>query len=234
MEKTMVIRSLYSAFCRRCLGISSSSAAIRHLHLHLHRPSIAASSSTKLPSDFQNPFNMRVGGTRYFSGDVAHMPVIKDTEIECAFKNLLDTNWDELPPAVVHDVKKALSKSSDDKASQEALACVFQAAEAVEEFTGILTSLKMAIDDSIGLSGEEVKPLPKEMSSALETVYQCYVACLDAFGPEEEYLKKKVETELGTKLIHLKMRCSGLGSEWGKVTVLGTSELAGSYVGQRA
>lgn len=55
------------------------------------------------------------------------------------------------------------------------------------------------------------------MADALETVYQRYVAYLDAFDPEEGYLKKKVETELGTKMIHLKMRCSGLGSEWGKV-----------------
>jgi Domain of unknown function (DUF4370) len=40
---------------------------------------------------------------------------------------------------------------------------------------------------------------------------------LDSFGPEETYLRKKVETELGTKMIHLKMRCTGIGSEWGKV-----------------
>jgi hypothetical protein len=40
---------------------------------------------------------------------------------------------------------------------------------------------------------------------------------LESFGPEENYLRKKVETELGTKMIHLKMRCSGIGSEWGKV-----------------
>ncbi|XP_027148570.1 succinate dehydrogenase subunit 5, mitochondrial [Coffea eugenioides] len=243
MEKTMVLRSLYRAFCRGSLGISSSSsgsaaavvAAVNHVrHLHLNRPSIPTSSSKPLASDFQNPFTMRIGNARYFSEDVAHTPDIKDSEIECAFKDLMATNWDELPPAVVHDVKKALSKGTDDKSSQEALANVFRAAEAVEEFTGILTSLKMAIDDSIGLSGEDVKPLPKEMADALETVHQRYVAYLGAFGPEEGYLKKKVETELGTKMIHLKMRCSGLHSEWGKVTVLGTSGLAGSYVEQRS
>lgn len=59
--------------------------------------------------------------------------------------------------------------------------------------------------------------MPDELVNALRTVFQRYVAYLDAFGPEEGYLKKKVETELGTKMIHLKMRCSGLGSEWGKV-----------------
>ena len=64
--------------------------------------------------------------------------------------------------------------------------------------------------------------------------HQRYAEYLDSFEPEEVYLKKKVEMELGTKMIHLKMRCSGLGSEWGKVTVLGTSGLSGSYVEQRA
>lgn len=56
--------------------------------------------------------------------------------------------------------------------------------------------------------------------NALKTIYNRYTAYLDAFGPEETYLRKKVETELGTKLIYLKMRCSGIGSEWGKVLIL--------------
>jgi hypothetical protein len=56
-----------------------------------------------------------------------------------------------------------------------------------------------------------------ELTNALRTVYNRYTAYLDAFGPDETYLRKKVETELGTKMIHLKLRCGGLGSEWGKV-----------------
>lgn len=40
----------------------------------------------------------------------------------------------------------------------------------------------------------------------------------DALGPEESYLWKEVETELGTEMIRLKMRCGGLGSDWGKVS----------------
>ncbi|CAI9115762.1 OLC1v1016754C1 [Oldenlandia corymbosa var. corymbosa] len=241
MEKSMVIRSIYRAARRRSLSISSSgrgaapAMGVNHIrHLHLHRSSIASSSPKKLASDFMPTLAMRIWSVRQFSEDVARMPVIKDVEIECAFKDLMATSWDDLPPAVVHDVKKALSKSTDDKASQDALANVFRAAEAVEEFTGILTSLKMAIDDSIGLSGEDVKPMPEEFVKALETIYNRYETYLEAFGPEEVYLKKKVENELGTKMIHLKMRCSGLNKEWGKVTVLGTSGLAGSYVEQRA
>ncbi|KAI8004579.1 hypothetical protein LOK49_LG08G00816 [Camellia lanceoleosa] len=122
----------------------------------------------------------------------------------------------------------------DDKAAPEAVANVFRAAEAVGEFSGMLVSLRMAIDDSTGLGGENVKPLTEEFVNALRTVYQRYTKYLDAFGPDETYLRKKVETELGTKMIHLKMRCSGIGSEWGKVTVLGTSGLSGSYVEHRA
>lgn len=177
---------------------------------------------------------MAMGSMRSFSEHVVHMPNIEDSEVKRAFKDLMAASWDELPDAVIYDAKNALSKSTEDKAGQEALANVFRSAEAVEEFIGILTSLKMEIDDAIGLSGEDVKPLSKEFSDALHTVFQRYNAYMSAFGPEEEYLRKKVEMELGTRMIHLKMRCSGLDSAWGKVTVLGTSGLAGSYVEQRA
>ncbi|XVE55925.1 hypothetical protein DITRI_Ditri03aG0196300 [Diplodiscus trichospermus] len=171
---------------------------------------------------------------RNFGEHVTHMPVIKDPEIQNVFKDLMAASWDELPYSVVQDSKKALSKDTDDKAGEEVLKNVFRAAEAVEEFGGILGSLKMELDDSIGVSGENVKPLSSEFADALNTVYQRYTTYLDAFGPDETYLRKKVETELGSKMIYLKMRCSGLGSEWGKITVLGTSGLSGSYVEQRA
>lgn len=59
--------------------------------------------------------------------------------------------------------------------------------------------------------------MSKEFSDAFQTIFQRYNTYLSAFGSEEGYLKKKVEMELGTKMIHLKMRCSGLDSEWGKV-----------------
>lgn len=59
--------------------------------------------------------------------------------------------------------------------------------------------------------------MPDDFKNALSTIYSRYTSYLDAFGPDEIYLWKKVETELGTKMIHLKMRCSGLDSEWGKV-----------------
>ncbi|WZZ08067.1 hypothetical protein YC2023_093988 [Brassica napus] len=185
-------------------------------------------------NDCRYPRAIGIGSVRNFSEDVSHMPELKDSDVLNAFKGLMATDWSALPSAVVNEAKKAVSKNTDDKAGQEALTNVFRAAEAVEEFGGILNSLKMEIDDSIGMSGEDVKSLPEDITKALRLAYHRYATYLDAFGPEEVYLKKKVETELGTKMIHLKMRCSGLGSEWGKVTVLGTSGLSGSYVEQRA
>lgn len=228
MQKLIpVIQSLYRSVLRR----SSAFAAVNyHSNRHLH---FSASPTTPFPV-LRHPLTMAMGSTRSFSEDVAHLPDIKDPELQRAFKDLMAASWDELPNAVVGDAENALTKSTDDKAGQEALINVFRAAEAVEEFTGILTSLKMEIDDAIGLSGENVKPMPKEFSDAFQTIFQRYNTYLSAFGSKEGYLKKKVETELGAKMIHLKMRCSGLDSEWGKITVLGTSGLAGSYVEKRA
>ena len=60
-------------------------------------------------------------------------------------------------------------------------------------------------------------PLPGYVEDAVKSTFDRYMTYLESFGPDEHYLRKKVETELGTKMIHLKMRCSGIGSEWGKV-----------------
>ncbi|KAI8019092.1 hypothetical protein LOK49_LG04G00358 [Camellia lanceoleosa] len=218
-----MMRSLYCSICFRSL--CSSSVAVNHRqhlpqglrYFHLSPPPSFQFSSKTIPSDCPPPFTMAIGSTRFFSEH-----------------DLMAASWDELPDTLISDANKALSKNTDDKVAQEVVANVFRAAEAVEEFSGMLVSLRMAIDDSTGLGGEDVKPLPEEFVNTLHTVYQRYTAYLDAFGPDETYLRKKVETELGTKMIHLKMRCSGIGSEWGKVTVLGTSGLSGSYVEHRA
>lgn len=93
---------------------------------------------------------MNIGSRRYLS----HMPAINDREIETVVKDLMAASWDELPNAVIHYANKALSKNTEDKAGQEILANILRAAEAVEEFTGKLVSLRMEIDDNLGLSGE--------------------------------------------------------------------------------
>ncbi|KAL6580034.1 membrane anchor in succinate dehydrogenase complex [Orobanche minor] len=231
MEKMILMTSLCRSIFRRSQFISSA-AVDRHIRdLHFSSPSLPASSPGR---NCPLPFAIRLGNTRFFSEDVSHMPVIKDPEIERAFKDLMATNWDELSPSIVHSVKNALSKNTEVKAAQDVLRNVFRAAEAAEEFSGIIISLKMELDDVIGLSGENVKPLTEEYSKALQTIFDRYAAYLASFGPEESYLKKKVEMELGTKMIYLKMRCGGLDAEWGKVTVLATSGLSGSYVEKRA
>ncbi|KAF3787050.1 hypothetical protein EJ110_NYTH23338 [Nymphaea thermarum] len=61
----------------------------------------------------------------------------------------------------------------------------------------------MELDDISGVSDD--------LRDALSAAYKRYVTYLDAFGTDEAYLKKKVEMELGTKMIHLKMRCSNHG-----------------------
>ncbi|KAD4585729.1 hypothetical protein E3N88_23330 [Mikania micrantha] len=168
-------------------------------------------------TDNRSPFAMGIGSTRCFSDGLTHLPEIKDGDIKLAFKELMAVNWDELPDTVVNKTNRALSKNTEDKTSQEALANLLRAAEAVEEFSGFLVTLKMEIDDSVGMSGENVKPLTDEVANALRLAFGRYYAYLDSFGPGEGYLRKKVENELGMKLIHLKMRCSGLGGDWGKI-----------------
>ena len=105
-------------------------------------------------TECRSPFSNGIGSMRFYSEEVTHMPDIKDPELYSVFKDLLAENWSDLSDAVVSDAKHALSKSTEDKAGKEVVTNVFRAAQAVEEFGGILNTLKMEIDDSIGMSGE--------------------------------------------------------------------------------
>ncbi|RWW34512.1 hypothetical protein GW17_00000711 [Ensete ventricosum] len=102
--------------------------------------------------DCSSPFVFRL--RRAFSCNVNQLPGIADPDIEAAFKDLMAMNWDEIPDSVTHNTKKSLSKATGDKTGQEALANAFRAAEASAEFSGILVSLRMALDDLSGISGE--------------------------------------------------------------------------------
>lgn len=106
-----------------------------------------------LRTDGRSPFRL-IGSIRAFSQDVAPLPDIKDSEIKVALKNFIAADWGELPQSLIRDASGVLSKDSDDKAGKEALKNVFRAAVAAEEFIGTLETLKMAIDDLVGLSGE--------------------------------------------------------------------------------
>lgn len=96
---------------------------------------------------------MGLGSRRLYSEDITHKPVIKDPELERAFKDLLAASWDKLPDSLLREVKSALKKSNDE-AGKEVVTNVFRAAEAVEEFGDVLMNLKMEFDDTIGMSGE--------------------------------------------------------------------------------
>ncbi|KAL3616121.1 membrane anchor in succinate dehydrogenase complex [Castilleja foliolosa] len=124
------------------------------------------------------PFSMHLGGTQFFSEDVSHMPVMKDTKIERAFNDLMAANWDELPPPVVDSVTKALSKSTEDKTAHDALKNVFRAAEAIEEFTGIIMSLKMELTDVIGMS--ECETIDRRMFKGIADDFR-KICCIFGF-----------------------------------------------------
>ncbi|XP_009367369.1 succinate dehydrogenase subunit 5, mitochondrial [Pyrus x bretschneideri] len=243
MAKMIALRSLYRSVSSRSYRVAAANQQLlRHSQL-LHSSAAAARTLFNASSpvakdlssdDYKSPFSRGLGSRKFYSDDVSHLPAIKDPALLNVFKDLLAASWDELPNSVVHEAKAALSQNTDDQTGKEVVTNVFRAAEAVEEFGGMITNLKMELDDSVGMSGENVKPLSDEYVNALKTIFSRYITYLDAFGPEETYLRKKVETELGTKLIYLKMRCSGFGSEWGKISVLGTSGLSGSYIEQRA
>ncbi|KAF5192983.1 Succinate dehydrogenase subunit 5 protein [Thalictrum thalictroides] len=243
MEKLSKLRSLlnrsthYKSYGFFAINNQQLSHGIRHYitpSFSLSPHTISASSSKRVFSDCRLPFGIGVGGIRGFCESVTQLPIIRDSDISTVFKDFMAISWDDLPESVINDAKKALAKNTRDTDGKEVLADVFRAAEAVEEFGGILVSLRMEIDDIIGLSGEKIGPLPDAHAYALDEVYKRYEEYLDAFRPDEEYLRKKVEIELGAKMIHLKMRLSFLDSQWGQLSVLGTSGLSGSYLEQRA
>ncbi|KAM7279133.1 hypothetical protein ACFE04_006267 [Oxalis oulophora] len=232
MEKLTVMRSVYRSIFRRSSRFAIPVA--QQQSRTIFTTSSPSSSLDRFTSDSRSPLTMSLGPVRYFSQDITHVPTIKDRQILDAFNDLMAANWNHIPPAVLHDVLAAVNKTTDDKDGQEVLKNVLRAAEACEEFGGILKSLKMELDDSIGVTGEDSKPLSDELAHALEAVFARYMVYLALFKPEETYLRKKVENELGSAMIHLKMRCGGLHSSWGGISVLGTSGLSGSYVEKRA
>lgn len=105
-------------------------------------------------ADCRSPFKLVNGSIRAFSQVVAPLPDIKDSEIKAVFKDFIAADWGELPDSLIQEASKVLSKDSDDNFGKEALKNVVRAAEASEEFIGILETFKMAIDDLVGMSGE--------------------------------------------------------------------------------
>ncbi|KAF9622492.1 hypothetical protein IFM89_031896 [Coptis chinensis] len=215
MERVALLRCLYRSSTRFIASRYTTNKNQQFCH-GFHRY-ITPHRNITTNVSFVNPIG--IGSIRSFCEDVTYLPVIRDPNIENVFKDLMDTSWDDLSDAIIDDAKNALSKNTKDRTGREVLVDVFRAAEAVEEFGRILVTLRMEIDDFIGMSGEKIGPLPNEHEEALLEVHKRYEAYLDAFGPDEIYLQKKVETELGAKMNLLKMRCSFLDAEWGKVNI---------------
>ncbi|KAH7442543.1 hypothetical protein KP509_03G093400 [Ceratopteris richardii] len=171
---------------------------------------------------------------RMMNTNVSTLPDIADKNILHALKALMAVNWTEISDEAKDAVEAALTNSTSDNAGLEKLKDAWRAAEAVEKFSGTLVTLRMCLDDMSGLTGENVKPLPPLLLDALKTALSRYRNYLAAFKEDEFYLKKKVEVELGTLLVHIRQRCSGLDPEWGDISVIGTAGIAGSFIEYRA
>ncbi|CAI0404874.1 unnamed protein product [Linum tenue] len=156
MGKTVALRSLYRAASHRSsIGLSSVAGNQLLHHQSAPRSLFTLSSATAcLLLGSRSHLAISIGSKRSYSEDVAHLPEIKDPDVLCAFKDLMTASWDELDATVVHDVKNALSKNTNDKSGQEILKNIFRSSKAVEEFSGMVISLKMELDDSIGMTGE--------------------------------------------------------------------------------
>ncbi|KAH7284600.1 hypothetical protein KP509_34G061800 [Ceratopteris richardii] len=171
---------------------------------------------------------------RLISTTISKFPEVADADVLHALRLLIAVKWTEIPDEAKDAVEAALSKQSSDTAGIEQLKNAWRAAEAVETFSGTLVSIRMALDDLTGFSGERVRPLPPLLQDALKSAFSRYKNYLAAFNADEFYLKKKVEVELGSLLVHLKQRCSGLGPEWGEISLVGTTGLSGSFIELRA
>lgn len=65
---------------------------------------------------------------------------------------------------------------------------------------------------------QDVADIPEPLTKALQSAFTRYWLYLDSIDEDEGYLKKKVELDLGSKLLQVKQRCTGLEPEWGEVS----------------
>ncbi|XP_023742294.1 succinate dehydrogenase subunit 5, mitochondrial [Lactuca sativa] len=144
MEKLVMMRSLNCSIAWRSVGlvahtsVNSNNQCIRCGIYYLQHP------SSSMPHKSLSPFAIGIGSTQLLTdGGLTHLPNIENGDIKVAFKEFMVVNWAELPESVVKKSNQSLSKNTEDKASQQALANLLRVAEAVDEFTGFLVTLKM-------------------------------------------------------------------------------------------
>lgn len=191
-------------------------------------PSFLWSEPGRLPAAVQHfQASNTVGiAIRHFS-DSSNVPVLSDRQAKEALNTLLATNWSKIGKDVADAVEAVTAKGGPDSSI---LATVWSSAQACEKFSDTLIGLRMELDQLSGDSGESVRRLPDALTRALESAYTKYIVYLESIGEDEDFLKKKVENDLGSILVQIKQRCNGLDPKWGKITLLGTSGLSGSYI----
>eukprot|EP00898_Chlorokybus_atmophyticus_P005139 jgi/Chlat1/5626/Chrsp369S05384 len=149
-----------------------------------------------------------------------------------ALGNLYATDWTpSLFDGTIAEVKSVLAKGAEPgtEAKFAELENAFAAAEAVERFGERVQLLRQYVDDFT--DGQKV---PDDVKSATQDVLQRYNKYISSFDPErEKAIRKKVETNLGAAVLQLRQRIAGLGADWGKISVLCTSGMAGSYIESR-
>eukprot|EP00850_Spirogloea_muscicola_P018163 SM000163S02331 [mRNA] locus=s163:308927:310507:- [translate_table: standard] len=179
--------------------------------------------------------NLQRGDRHHFSSDISELPNVDDPDIRKALSQLLAATWSDIDEATQALVAKALAKHSSDDVGKEALASAWRSAEASETFIEKLEHIRLELDELSGgkFAGENVGTMPSHLDKVLSAVLKRYNAYIESFSEEETWLKKKAEQELGTTMNHLKQRFNGMGADWSKLSVLGTSGLAGSYVERR-
>eukprot|EP00271_Cylindrocystis_brebissonii_P008562 TRINITY_DN22949_c0_g1_i1.p1 TRINITY_DN22949_c0_g1~~TRINITY_DN22949_c0_g1_i1.p1 ORF type:complete len:246 (+),score=60.88 TRINITY_DN22949_c0_g1_i1:133-870(+) len=236
------LSQLSSRGLRRALSSSRPAfvliSHLQHAALDVARSSDGCHGTPALPSARQPLFSYQFGLERGFAtnSDVSAPPPVEDPAISRAVNYLLANEWLEIEEDVRSEVESVLAQATDDKDGKAALENAWSAAQAVEKFAEKLEFQRQALDELSGgkFGGESVGTIPDVLKESLRTSLERYTKYLGAFSADEEWLKKKVELELGASLLTVKQRCSGLEPEWGMVSLLGTSGLSGSYVEKRS
>ena len=97
------------------------------------------------------------------------------------------------------------------------LAAAFKSAAAVDEFSDIVRTVRLDVDQAVGISGSDTKPIDEDTLEALKVIVKKYNQYITSFDDSEKEIKKKVETDLGWQLLQLKQRVGYIGQDWGQV-----------------
>eukprot|EP00899_Mesostigma_viride_P001857 jgi/Mesvir1/11672/Mv00066-RA.1 len=150
---------------------------------------------------------------------------------------LFSCDWTNLDPEVDSEVKAILDDRNAAAQCPELyhdLRDAYSVATSVEMFSERVAALRHMLDHENGDTGDNVHDLQEDLAQSLQVVLSRYNGYLSSFAPEEARLQKKVETDLGWQMLQLRQRVNGLDANgWGKLSVLGTCGISGSYIERR-